>query len=229
MAEIPQAQIEQIVDEEIETGAYPFPRELIHSLIKVESSWKPGIVNPKSGATGLMQVMPVVVDDYNKSHSPKILMSELKGTSLESIRKQVKIGLWILGAFWRGTYNYLQPKTLTVPVDELVKIADLFYVAGPGATRKKLAQLSTPSYAAIVAKFPDWVALPHTEKVWKWTDATSPVWNLTAIDDWVKRDSKPLIAGFDGHLGGFIVGAIVLVLGYYLLVGKKKVIDEPTA
>ena len=57
------SQIKKIVDAELTRGKYPFPPELIHALIKVESSWKPGVVNPKSGATGLMQVMPVVVSD----------------------------------------------------------------------------------------------------------------------------------------------------------------------
>jgi Transglycosylase SLT domain len=217
MVDAVQTQIAEIVEEEIKAGGYPFPFALISSLIQVESGWKPGIVNPQSGAMGLMQIMPAVLKDYNKAHAQKFTNADMQGTSLASSRAQIKVGLWILGVFWRGAYQYLQPKIFTVPVDELVRIADLFYVAGPSATKKKLALLSTPTYAAITARFPTWVALNHSEKVWNWTDAKNPVWDLTAIDNWVRKGTNPLIAGFDGHLGGFVVGALVLVLGWYLL------------
>jgi len=223
--EVPKDLIKQVVNEEIVSGGYPFPAALIYSLIEVESSWMPGIVNPKSGATGLMQVMPVVLSDYNKVHPVKFTLDFLKGKTLDSIRAQIKVGLWILGAFWRGAYGYVQPKTLTVPVDELVRIGDMFYVAGPGATRKRLSQLSTPTYSAVVSRFPAWEALPHVQKVWDKTAMQNPVWDLNAIDDWVKKVNQPLIAGFDGHLGGFILGAIALIFGWYLI-GKKKSVKD---
>ncbi|MGE5645938.1 MAG: lytic transglycosylase domain-containing protein [Acidobacteriota bacterium] len=37
--------------------AYRVPRELVHSIIEVESGWQPRVVSSK-GAAGLMQLMP---------------------------------------------------------------------------------------------------------------------------------------------------------------------------
>lgn len=216
------SQIKKIVDAELTRGKYPFPPELIHAIIKVESNWKPGVVNPKSGATGLMQVMPVVVSDYNKTHKTSINMSDISKSTDYSARLQVRIGLWVLGVFWRGAFRYLQPRTTTVPIDELVKIADMYYVAGPGATRKKLDQLAVPTSAAVAQRWPEWVALNHVKAVWNLTDSKHPTWNLAAIDNWVGKGTKPTIAGFDDHLGGFVLGAIILILGWQLLAKKGK-------
>ena len=38
-------------------AAYQVPRELVHSIIEVESGWHPSAVSSK-GAVGLMQLMP---------------------------------------------------------------------------------------------------------------------------------------------------------------------------
>ncbi len=38
-------------------GCYQVPRELVHSIIEVESGWHPSAVSSK-GAVGLMQLMP---------------------------------------------------------------------------------------------------------------------------------------------------------------------------
>lgn len=220
-----QAEIAQVVRQEIETGNYPFPQPLIEALIRVESNWKPGIVNPNSGASGLMQLMPITLRDYNLHNWPKLTMDDLQGVSLASIRSQVKTGLWALGTFWRGAYAYLQPKLGTVPLDELVKIADLFYVAGPSATKKKLATLDTPTFEKVSTTYPDWNALPHPNKVWTYTIAEDPVWDLEAIDSWVRKGSQPIVAGFDGHLGGYILGALALIFVWYFF-GKKKAKSE---
>ena len=213
--------IKQIVAEEISNGGYPFPAELIHAIIKVESNWTPGIVNPKSGATGLMQVMISVVSDYNKRHKTTLSMVDLQRSDEVSVRNQIKVGLWVLGVFWHGAYNYLQPRTNTVPVDELVKIGDMFYVAGPGAAKSKLNQLATPTSAAVAARWPDWVALNHVNKVWSLVDSQVPPWNLAAIDKWLGKQTAPTIAGFSGNLGSFMIAAILLLVGWHFLSERK--------
>lgn len=218
--------IQQIIQNELRSGGYPFPPELIHAIVKVESNWTPGATNPKSGASGLMQVMEIVVTDYNKSNKTKLLISDLRHKDETSVVNQIKVGLWVLGVFWRGAYKYLQPKTGTVPVDELVKIADMFYVAGPGATKKKLNQLPTPTSAAVAERWPEWVALNHVKKVWSLVDAGAPSWDLAEIDRWLgatpANSNLPTIAGFSDGIGGFVLAAILLLVAWNWFSTERK-------
>jgi hypothetical protein len=220
---VSKSEIQKMIAEEIDAGGYPFPQALIESLVKVESSFKPGIVNNKSGASGLTQVMPGTLEDFNKRHSLKVSLDELRADSIPAARKQIQVGLWVLGQFWKGAYKYLQPRLGTVPVDELVKIADLFYVAGPGATKKKLEKVSTPNYETLLAVYPTWNAHPHVRKVWDYTAQANPIWNLNAIDEWVSDGSggEPIVAGFGGHLGGFVLAALLVGAAWYFLKGKN--------
>lgn len=220
---VSKAEIKQIIAEEIDAGGYPFPQELFESVVQVESNYKPGITNPNSGAMGLTQIMPITLKEYNKYHKPGYTAQDLTGKTIASARKQIQVGLWILGQFWRGAYNYLQPKIQTVPVDELVKIADLFYVAGPNATKKKLRTIAVPTYNTLKAKYPNWVAFKHPEKVWKYTTERNPVWNLAQIDKWVSKGNvpPPIISGFGGHLGGFVLAAIIIAVAWYFI-GKGQ-------
>jgi len=220
--------IKELVGAELSLGAYPFPPELIYAIIKVESNWVPGIVNHKSGATGLMQVMPAVVSDYNKRNKTNLTMSDLQRSDELSVKNQLRVGLWVLGVFWRGAYKYLQPRTKTVPVDELVKIADMYYVAGPGAARAKLDQLPTPTSAAVAERWPEWVALKHVNAVWSLTDSASPSWDLAAIDGWLGKapSQAPTIAGFGSGLGGFVLAAILLLVGWHFFNERKGRIEN---
>lgn len=217
------SRIKELVLDEIAQGGYPFPPSLIHAIIKVESNWTPGIVNASSGATGLMQVMPIVVSDFNKANGTSIAMTDLQTSSDYSTRLQIRVGLWVLGIFWRSAYKYLSPKIGNVPIDELVKIADMFYVAGPGAARKKLDQLATPTSAGVMERWPEWSALNHVKKIWGLVDTDIANWDLEKIDEWLDKSSqhKPSIAGIEGNLGGFLVGAIILLIGWNMLADKK--------
>lgn len=215
------AEVQRMIVEETEAGGYPWPVELFDSVVKVESNYRPGLVNPKSGASGLAQVMPVTLKDYNARHTQKISQSDLEADDISSARKQLQVGMWALGQFWKGAYNYLQPRLGTVPVDELVKIADLFYVAGPGATRAKFKTVSTPSYNALLNAYPEWNAHRHVQKVWTYTTEKNPVWNLEAIDEFVNKGGEPIIAGFDGHLGGFVLASLVIAIAWHFLKGKE--------
>lgn len=215
-------EIQKMIGEELAVGGYPFPQELIESLIKVESSYKPGIVNQNSGASGLTQVMPITLDEYNKHNIPNVTLSELRSDTIPASRKQIQVGLWVLGQFWRGAYKYLQPRLGTVPIDELVKIADLFYVAGPNATKKKLEKVSVPTYQSLLTVFPNWSAHNHVRKVWSYTAQKKPHWDLEAIDDWVSGSiEEPAIAGFSGHLGGFVLASLIIAVAWHFLKGKK--------
>lgn len=205
-----------VVDSELKRQKIPLPIELILAVIDIESSGVPGLENKKSGASGLMQVMPVVVQDYNKIHKSKTSIERMRDPNLGE--EQIKVGIWILGQFWKGAYNYLKNRMSNVPIDELMKIADLFYVAGPGATKKRLDKLSNPIWSSVLASYPKWNALPHTKKAIKKTEGV--LFDIDAIGDWLDG----VVGKIDQRKG---VGIAIVVIAAGMLMmryfdGQKK-------
>lgn len=174
-----------VVISELGKAGIPLPLELVLSLISVESGGVSGKVNIKSGASGLLQVMPITLQDYNKHHKIKISLSVLRDKNDGAGAEQIRVGLWALEVFWRGSYNYLVKRLDTVPIDQIARIADLFYVAGPGATRERLDTLSVPTFEHVAVKYPTWNALPHPLKVWSRTSEQNPIWRLDDISTWL--------------------------------------------
>lgn len=197
---------------------YPLPVELVQAVIKIESGGVPGLVNSKSGASGLGQVMPAVVHDYGKATGEALTMADMQGKTNRSIRLQISVTVWILGRFWRSAYNYLSSRLDTVPIDELTKIADLFYVAGPGATRKKLQALPVPLFENVETEFPSWNALPHVARLLKNIPAETN-WQLADISDWLHTKG---IAGKLSRDPKLAAALAILVLGIGSLYLFKK-------
>lgn len=203
-----------IVAAELAAQSIPLPNELILAVMQVESGGSPGIVNPKSGASGLLQVMPGTLADYNKRHGSSITLDEMRGKTDSDAAKQIKVGIDIVATYWRSAYKYLAKRwNDVVPIYELAHIADLFYVAGPGATRAKMDKLPNPTWAAIQAAYPSWNALPHPKKVL----AEPKPWNIPAIESWlnatfeVVKDPKK----------GFALGILILMGFYWWTKGRK--------
>jgi hypothetical protein len=202
-----------IVSSELARAGIPLPIGLVLSIIHIESSGKPGIKNPKSGASGLMQVMPVVVEDYNKVHSEKYTMADMRNPGNPTA--QIRVGVWILGQFWKGAYRYLVGRLGSVDTAELMKIADLFYVAGPGATKRKLDKLPAPSYEAARAKFPNWNALPHPDKLTQLVSAEGVQFNLDSISDWLQKSTGGGGTTTINNRTGAAVGLLILAAAYW--------------
>jgi hypothetical protein len=209
-----------VVDAELERAQIPLPRELILALIDKESWGHVGLVNPKSGASGLMQVMPGTLDDYNKAR-PDIPLSTLRSSSVTAAPAQIRVGVWVLGQFWRSAYRYLKSRMDQVPIDELAHIADLFYVAGPGATRSRLDHLDVPTWAAVQARFPKWNALPHPRGVFQ---ILGPIdWPVDAIADWIGKSDTILE---DPDTGFVLAVAGILVTWWFLRKDTAKRKDQ---
>jgi len=208
-----------VVIAELSRAQVPLPRDLILSVIDVESRGKAGQVNPKSGASGLMQVMPGTLASYNESN-PTVSLSELRSSSPVAGVKQIRVGLWVLATYWRGAHNYLSERLAQVPIDELAHIADLYYVAGPGATRKRLDKLGSPTWAGVQARFPNWNALPHPRNVFKRLDGLQ--WPVEAISSWLETKSimKP------GPREGFALAVLGILVAWYFLRKKGKDSDK---
>ena len=217
-------QIIQIANEELTRAGAPLPIELIESLIWVESRGKIGATNPHSGASGLMQVMPGTLTWYQKSaKDPSITLEHLRGAGIDNARRQIRVGIWCIKQFWKSAYDYLKPRLGIVPVDELAKIADLFYVAGPGATRKKLDKINPPTFAQIEKTFPEWNALPHPKNVFSYNAETGwneNAWDLMGIDKWLR--GSPFITTIKNPISGFLVAGILLALASHFLAIKEQ-------
>lgn len=205
------------VQAELASQGVPLPPGLILAVMKVESNGYPGLINPKSGASGLMQVMPGTLQDFNARHGRTYTMADLQGEGDSDARKQIEVGIGVLAHYWKRAYQYLSKRMEKVPIDELAHIADLFYTAGPGATIERLNKLSSPTWANVKERFPKWNALPHPDKVFK----EPHPWNLSQIGDWVEGPIKKIGKIAKDPRTGFAMGILVLMLAYWLMKGKK--------
>jgi len=206
-----------VVDAELARSQIPLPRDLLLALIHVESRGRAGLVNQKSSASGLLQVMPNTLSWYNESHKANpVQLSELRSSGADAAVKQIRVGLWVLSRFWKSAYNYLSGKLANVPIEDLSHIADLFYVAGPGATRKRLDKLDYPSWAAVQAANPKWNALPHPRNVFAKLEGLE--WPTDAISQWLGSaglfDDKP------SAQDGFVISLLGVLIAWYFIRGK---------
>jgi len=204
-----------IVQAEISRIGVPLPADLPLAVMKRESGGVAGAVNPSSGASGLMQVMPIALQDYNQNHSQQYTMSQLRGKDSLSAKIQIRVGLWILQRFIRGAYNYLKKRLGEVALDDLIRIADTFYAAGPGTAKKRLNKLPNPTWTSVKSTYPKWDRVGPAELVWE--SAKSAPWDLQSIDQWLESNiQKHKKTAAAGAIAGLL---IILVMWYYL---KRK-------
>lgn len=206
-----------IVDAELARAGLPLPRDLILAVIDVESRGKAGLLNPKSGASGLMQVMPGTLADYNERHpNEPVSLAELRSSSATAAVKQIRVGISVLSSFWRGAYNYLSDRWSNVPIDELAHVADLFFVAGPGATRQRLNMMPNPTWAAIQARFPKWNALPHPRNVFELLEGFT--WPTQQIAAWLNTPSSSLTPT---PQQGLFLSLVAILAAWWMMKGRK--------
>lgn len=211
-----------IVENEIFTKQYPFPPELILSIIDLESNGAPTALNPKTQAAGLMQVMPVTLADYNKQHKPPVSSQQMVSPNFPA--EQIRVGLWILGAYWRRAYRYLQPRLETVPVDQLVRIADAYYAAGPGRVEPMLNRLPVPTFEAFETVYPNSPITKHARRIWKVTGDQNPEWNLSEIEAYVSKGHKPITPtqASSSPLVGYAIAAIIIAFTFRFFFAESQ-------
>ena len=207
-----------IVELEIKRNSYPFVSALVLSVIQRESQGTAGAVNPKSGASGLMQVMPATLRDYNK-HNPPISLETLRSNSIEAGRQQIKVGLWVLGRFWRNAYKWIREIRETVPLDELAKFGDAFFAAGP-ARIKGMAK-NRRTWAQWSNEYPDSIITVRGNAIWQQTAEQKPTWNLSAVDQWVEAGSEAIQKNKQGFAVDLIILAVASLALKYFQKGKK--------
>ena len=211
-----------IITAELERGGYPFPPALILSIIQAESGGDAEEVNEKSGASGLMQLMPVAVRDYNQRNKTDYKMEDIRGASEQAAIANIRIGLNLLGEFWRGAYRYLKRRIGAPPLDDLAQISQMFYVMGGSGAKKVLNTMSNPTFASVAKTWPNKSWVLYIKKIWRLTGDQNPVWNMDAIDRWVDPESipdkPPLIAKTPRN--GFLLAVLVIAVASAYL--KKK-------
>jgi hypothetical protein len=209
-----------LVGAELDRSRYPLPPELVLAVMKRESNGKVGVINSSSGASGLMQVMPIALKDYNQNHKLKYTMADLRSKTSAGARIQVRVGLWILATFWRGAYRYLKKKLGEVALDDLARTADFFYAAGPGNARKKLDKIARPTYDAVKARYPNWDRIVPAQRVWDWVSTHGGKWELDAIDNWL--ESGILAEKKKTMLGAALGLVLIAVAWWFFTKGTKK-------
>jgi len=171
----------QAVADEIAKQGLPYPVNYILAIIDVESQGVTGLVNHKSGASGLMQVMPSALETFNHAHQVKFSIADMRAK--DNPIAQIRVGTWTAGQFWRSAYHFLSQHFSTVPVDQIALIADLFYAMGPGRAKELFQKIPVPTYENFAAAYPHSDALPHQKNVF----ARFPVngFNADAVNRWI--------------------------------------------
>jgi soluble lytic murein transglycosylase-like protein len=206
------------VEQELDRARLPLPAELVLAVMKRESNGRVGVKNPRSGASGLMQVMPIALKHYNQNHTTKYGMTDLRATTQQAGVVQIRVGLWILAFFVKSAYRYLKRRLGEVPLDDLIRTTDFFYAAGPGNARKKLDKVPRPSFENVKARWPNWDRIAPAQLVW--TRSQGAAWDVGGIDSWLEGD----IADETEKAGmGAAVGLVIMAIAwFYFEKGKKK-------
>lgn len=213
-----------IVRAEIQRANYPFVPELILSLIQYESAGEAGAVNEKSGASGLIQVMPGTLKGYNQKHKNKISLETMRSMGTYPGKMQIRVGLWVLAKYWQSAYKWIRKQRETVPVSELARFGDAFYAAGPGRVKGMASELSR-TWQQWTKKYPKSNITLHADRVWSTTESQSPTWNLKKIDEFLENDF--VTTEYRDKLG-FVVAIALLILAKYILFNGRKTNDGQT-
>lgn len=215
---------ENLTRDEIARGGYPFPVELPLSVCLVESSGSVGEVNPNSGASGLMQIMPNTLKDYNKNNSPDIPLSHLRSSDHKYAPEQMGVGLWVMGRYLKQGYNWISETNPNPPLSDLIKVSDLMYVRGPAGVRSDFRDVTSRLFADLEERRPNYQPFAHPRKVWRWTaEENHAVWDMNAIDEWVTGQTDPpeLPPPQIATQNGFIAALLVLAVASYYFSKKR--------
>jgi hypothetical protein len=204
---------------ELDRLGAPLPASQVLAIIWRESNGRVGAQNP-SGASGLMQVMPIALKTFNQNHAQKYTMEQLRATDLASAAIQIRVGTWTLTQFVKSAYKYLKSRIGDVPLDDLVKVTDTFYAAGPGRARGRLDRIQNPTWSNIKARFPNWHRIIPAELVWSRANDDGANWALSDIDSWLEGQ---VIEENKKDIGGALLGVLVIVAAwFYFKKGGRK-------
>jgi hypothetical protein len=169
-----------IVSEELASAKAPMPTNLVLALIQQESGGQPGLVagvgaGDGSHAAGLMKCIEAVRVDYNRLTGGGVSQADLRGADVESARKQVRVGVWLLARKWGQVRAYLDANGGPTDTRNVALLADNAYAMGWGSLKRQLVNLEAAGRPltedALVAHNPEWGRpandpLRHARVVW---------------------------------------------------------------
>jgi len=205
------ARWKDVAQAELDKLGAPLPVEHVLAIMQRESGGKPGAVNPSSGASGLMQVMPIALTDYNQNHKVKYTMAQLRDKSAHGAAIQIRVGAWILARFVQSAYRYIKKRVGVVALDDLIRIADTFYAAGPGAARRRLDKIM-PTWANVRSAFPQWDRVGPAELVWNRSNEWGASWDLPRIDHWLEGN---IVVDQQKAARGALIGVLLILAAWW--------------
>jgi hypothetical protein len=217
-----------VVEQEIRSGGYPWPADLVLSVIKNESGGKLGTVS-SAGAAGLMQVMPKTLEDYNRRTKSNVPFSALRSKDPKAGPIQIRVGMNVLGRYWRRAAQWLRSVNgagADIPLEDLARYAQQFYVMGPARVMKRAPKARPLRWRHWVDKFPDSKSTAYVNRIWDRTVSKNPAWNLAAVDKWIGAPSPdlPIIPPPPEakKVEGFLIALLIIAIGWYLIQSKGK-------
>lgn len=207
-----------MVQSEIARAGYPIPAEHALAIIRRESNGKAGALNPTGGDSGLMQLRPIALEEYNRNHNQKYTMGQLRGTSDESARIQIRVGLWILLYYLRAAYKYIKKRVGEVALDDLIKITDAMYAMGAAGARQKLDKVDPLTWDEIKRKFPAWHRIDPAEKIWSRANDYGANWSIESIGRWLEGQ---ITDETKKATGGAILGILLIAIAWFYLSRRK--------
>lgn len=173
---------------ELDRQKVPLPEDLILSLISIESSGIPGLVNPRSNASGLGQIMPIALRQYNQ-YNPPIDWQTMRQKTSEASNAQIRVLVWTLAQYW---VIMAKSKAILGTVGDLARYADCAYTAGQKPVFARIEKLPVPTWKNFFEKHFDWAPVKnHTIKVFKLFDDSQL--DEKSIISWLKTRSKTLL------------------------------------
>lgn len=174
---------------ELDRQKVPLPEDLILSLISIESSGIPGLINPRSNASGLGQIMPIALKQYNM-YNPTIDWQTMRQKTREAANAQIRVLVWTLAQYW---IIMAKSKAILGTVGELARFADCAYTVGQKHVFDRIEKLPVPTWKNFFDKHFAWAPIKnHTTKVFRLFDDSQL--DETSILAWLKSRSKTLLA-----------------------------------
>ena len=175
---------------ELERQKSPLPEELVLALIDVESRGVPGIRNPRSGASGLGQIMPIALEQYNRFNNPQYSMQIMQNKDPASANAQIRVTVWTLSQYW---VIMAKSHAILGTVGDLARFADAAYCAGQGKIFDRLKKLPVATWSNFQTVYGDYAAVKnHTIPVFNRFDDS--LLDENKILTWLKTRSKTLLA-----------------------------------
>lgn len=165
-------------------GQYQVDPLLIAAIIRVESNYRPELVSKKSGAIGLMQIMP------DTAHWI-IEQAGLSDDAKHHIHREdinIHLGTWYVRALHKQFQKFIEDR----PLEDAIAVIAAAYNAGPGRVNKWIEDGTWDGTAGQASNIPYGETRHYIRRVLyyykKYTDIYTEKWNEVSM---ASEDAMP--------------------------------------